>query len=197
MNRTSKSRGWKSISGVLTLLAVLSLPCMAQNLKLDRLEKLSSKASQVNNVTLEGDMLRTALQFIDKDHDRDAAEVKSMLKDLKGIYVRSFQFKNPNQYTKEDLDAIRSQLSTPAWNKIVESRDDKVGQSNEVYLMMDDGKVAGVAILVAEPLELTVVNIVGRIDMEKLSGLAGNLGIPTLKKRPKNQNSGASEGESH
>ena len=36
------------------------------------------------------------------------------------------------------------------------------------------------AIICAEPTELTVVNIVGPVDIEKLSQLEGKMGIPRL-----------------
>jgi hypothetical protein len=45
--------------------------------------------------------------------------------------------------------------------------------------------VQGLAILAAEPKELTVVNIVGPIDIEKISALEGNFGIPKLNLEPK------------
>jgi hypothetical protein len=40
----------------------------------------------------------------------------------------------------------------------------------------------GLAVIVAEPRSLTVVNVVGRIDLEKLGALAGQFGIPHLPK---------------
>ena len=42
----------------------------------------------------------------------------------------------------------------------------------------------GLAILAAEPKELTVVNIIGIIDIEKLSKLEGQFGIPDLGIEP-------------
>jgi len=36
------------------------------------------------------------------------------------------------------------------------------------------------AILTAEPRELTVVNIVGQIDMDKLGELSGKFGVPSV-----------------
>jgi hypothetical protein len=47
--------------------------------------------------------------------------------------------------------------------------------------------VAGLLVISAEPKELTVVNIIGQIDIENLSELGGNFGIPhiTTKKTPK------------
>ena len=169
-------------------MALLCLtPCArAQNarLKLDHLEKLSNKAVEVNNVTLDGDMLQLAAKFLDMDKDdEDSAQVKGFIRKLKGIYVKNFEFDEPNQYSVADVEEIRAQLAAPGWNKIVESRDKRNAENNEIYVMKDaSNNIAGVAILVAEPKELSVVNIVGPVDLDKLSSLTGKFGIPGDKK---------------
>jgi hypothetical protein len=43
---------------------------------------------------------------------------------------------------------------------------------------MTEGNRQGLALVTAEPQELTVVNIVGPISLEKLSKLGGHIGIP-------------------
>jgi hypothetical protein len=42
----------------------------------------------------------------------------------------------------------------------------------------DEHTISGVVVIVAEPKELTVVYIDGPVDMDGLSKLAGNFGIP-------------------
>jgi len=168
------------------LLCCLAGPAQAQNarLKLEHLEKLSSKAAEVNNVTLDGDMLQLAAKFLDMDKDDpEAAQVKDIIKNLKGIYVKNFEFDQPNQYSAADVEEIRAQLAAPGWNKIIENRDKRNSENNEIYVMKDaSNNIAGIAILVAEPKELTVVNIVGPVDLDKLSALSGKFGIPEEKK---------------
>ena len=53
------------------------------------------------------------------------------------------------------------------------------------------GQISGLAVLATDPKEITVVNIVGPVDLEKLSELEGNFGVPVLgidypKAKPKN-----------
>lgn len=183
-------------TGILTgaaLLCLLSLPGLAQNarLQLDKLEKLNSKASDVNDITLEGPMLQLAAKFMTMDPgDHEAAEVASILRDLKGIYVKNFEFDAPDQYSPDDVANIRSQLSTPGWTRIMHTHSTRDHETNEVYIMKDGDKVAGVAILVVEPRELTVVNIVGSINLDKLSMLSGKFGIPDEDDHPKHKHSG-------
>src|SRR5437667_786980 len=158
--------------GLLVGLALfcVALPASAQDarLKLDHLEKLSNKAVEVNNVTLDGDMLQLAAKFLDMDKDdEDSAQVKGFIRKLKGIYVKNFEFDEPNQYSVADVEEIRAQLAAPGWNKIVESRDKRNAENNEIYVMKDaSNNIAGVAILVAEPKELSVVNIVRPVDLD-------------------------------
>jgi hypothetical protein len=180
MKLISANRSRGQIVLLAAVLVLLTVPGQAQNarLELKNLEKLSSKAAEVTDVTLDGDMLQMAAKFTAHDNDKDAREVSDLIKGLAGIYVKSFEFDKPNQYTQADVDAIRSQLAAPGWNKIVESSSKHDGETNEIYLMKKDGKIAGIAILVAEPRELTVVNIVGPIDMDKLGELGGKFGVP-------------------
>jgi Domain of unknown function (DUF4252) len=167
-----------------TLYMALAIMCAAVpgfaqpgKLQLDNLDKLSAKASVVNDVTLDGALLGMATKAVESSNDPDAAQVKEAVKGLKGIYIKSFEFDKPRQYGPEDVEAIRSQL-THGWTRIVQSHDKREDALNEIYLLKDGGKVAGITILVAEPKELTVVNIVGTIDLETLGSLGGMFGIP-------------------
>jgi hypothetical protein len=161
-------------------LGFCGLPALAQNarLELKNLEKLSSKASEVNDVTLDGAMLQLASKFMNAADDPDTAEVKDIIKDLKGIYVKNFEFDAPNQYSQADVQAIRAQLTGPGWQRIVEARSEHAKEHDEIYVMKQGNAITGLAILVAEPMELTVVNIVGPIDINKLAALQGHFHIP-------------------
>ncbi|HYL91606.1 MAG TPA: DUF4252 domain-containing protein [Alphaproteobacteria bacterium] len=178
MNFLSRS---KVIRGVLLgLLAIsIALPGFAQGAKLElkNLDKLSSKASETTDIVLDGALLQLALKFMDAAHDPDADEVKSVIKFVTGIYIRNFEFEKDGQYDKADVELIHRQFSGPGWTKVIESR--SKDETNEIFVMKQGDKIAGLGILVAEPRELTVVNIVGPIDLEKVAVLAGHLGIPS------------------
>jgi Domain of unknown function (DUF4252) len=172
-----------SIGAVLLGLVFAALPALGQDparLRINGLEKLAAKASEVVDVNLDASMLKLASKFMDED-EKDDAELRQMLQNLKGIYVKSFEFEKEGQYSEEDVEAIRSQLRSPAWSKIVSVRSSKDGDNAEVYLMGSESNVRGLAIISAEPKELTVVNLVGPIDLDKLSELGGHIGVPNLK----------------
>lgn len=164
--------------------AFLALPAPAQNarLELKNLEKLKSKASEMNDISLDGGMLQMAIKVLSMSKDPDALRVRDAVKGLQGIYVKNFTFDQPNAYSQEDVEAIRSQLSGPGWSRVVASRSKHEQETDEIYVMKDGDKVAGVAILVAEAKELSIVNLVGLIDIEKLGELGGEFGIPTNAK---------------
>jgi Domain of unknown function (DUF4252) len=151
-------------------------------LHISGLEKLAAKASETVDVNLDGPMLRLASKFInDDENEKDDAALRQMLQNLQGIYVKSFEFDKEGEYSPADVEAIRSQLHAPAWSKIVSVRSKKDGENTEVYLLGTESNVRGLAIIAAEPKELTVVNLVGPIDLSKLSELGGHMGVPKIK----------------
>jgi hypothetical protein len=161
------------------------LPAYGQvaRLQLNNLEKLSKKAAEVVDVTLDGSMLKLASKFLNEDEDEDAAEVKALVAGLKGIYVKSFEFDKEGDYSDEDVEAIRAQLKGPGWSRIVGVVSKREHENTEIYMMTmgSEGSIQGLAIIDAEPKELTVVNIVGSIDLDKLSALEGHMGVPKLE----------------
>lgn len=148
-------------------------------LQLSNLDKLSEKAARVTDVTLDGSLLQFAVNLIEKvdaeDSDKDVKQLQSIIKNLKGIYIKSFEFDEASQYSKADVDAIRSQLSSPRWSKIVQSVEKRRNEYNEIYVLKNGDHVGGIVVLVAEARELTVVNLVGEVPMDKVASLAGHL----------------------
>jgi Domain of unknown function (DUF4252) len=170
------------VGAVLLGLALGAFPAFGQEparLNISGLEKLAAKAAEVVDVNLDGSMLKLASKFVDQD-DSGGAEAREMLQKLQGIYVKSFEFEKEGAYSEADVEAIRSQLRAPAWMKVVSVRSKKDGENADVYLMGSENNVQGLAIIAAEPRELTVVNIVGPIDVNKLSEIGGHLGVPNI-----------------
>ena len=177
----------------LLVLVVLSTAgtAMAQNPRIEtsQLNALAAKASETVDVNIDGSLMQLAAKFL-SSKDADEAKVKELVNGLKGIYVKSFTFENEGAYSEADLEGIRSQLRNSAWNKLVNVNSKKEG-SVEVYLMQSGGQISGLAVLASAPKEITVVNIVGPVDLEKLSALEGMLGVPELgieRPKPKRKN---------
>ena len=149
-------------------------------LKLPEFEGLADKASEVVTITLDPALLGMASSFLDSAIPSDAA-AKELIAGLKGIYVRSYTFDTDFAYPKSDVDAVRKQLSAPGWQRLVEVRSRKEQANVDIYISMDGSKANGLAIIASEPREFTIVNIVGRIDLQKFHQLEGQFGIPKLE----------------
>jgi hypothetical protein len=177
-----RPRLWKA-----AIAAALTLPLWAQDITMPvNLDRLAEHATETVDVTLDASMLQLASRFLSKD-DPDQMRVKQVASKLKGVYVRSFEFDKDGQYSKGDVEAIRSQLKAPGWTRIVGVKSAK-GENSEIYLKKNGDQIAGLVVINAEPKELTIVHIDGAIDPQELSELGGHLGIPKLD-RPRHGDS--------
>jgi hypothetical protein len=148
-------------------------------LKLPDFSALADKATEEVDISLDTGLLGLAARFMDDD-DGEQKAVKDLLSNLKGIYVRSFEFDSAGQYNRADLDAIRRQFSDPGWHRQVGVRSRREGTNVDIYVWMDGKKPGGIAVLAAEPRQLTIVNLIGAIDLDALRRLDGELGMPKL-----------------
>lgn len=163
---------------MLFLVALLTAPLYAQRVNID-LPGLADRASETVDVSLDGPMLRLASKFL-SDSDSDERTARSLVQQLSGIYVRSYEFDKDGQYDRATIDKIRSQLG-PTWQKIVNVQS-RVKENVEIYMDTRGDRSAGMLIISAEPKELTVVNLVGPIDLDRLASLEGEFGIPKVSK---------------
>jgi hypothetical protein len=173
--------------GVLAIVVSVACagPLQAQDITIPvNIERLASKAVDTVNVTVDGALLQLAGKFLSQD-DPEQKAVKSLIGGLKGIYVRSFEFAKPGEYALADLDALRKQLTAPTWARMVNVHSTRGGENVDVFLKMDKEQIAGLVVIAGEATRLTVVNIVGAIDLDQLASLSGNFGIPKLKVEPK------------
>ena len=176
---------------VLSLILISAFVTRAQDsrLQMGSLDHLAAKASQTVDVSIDERLLRIALKVF-SDNDAEEREVKKLLAGLKGIYVKSFEFETEGQFVAADIETIRTQLRGPGWSRLVGVNSRKDGNF-EVHLLMHGEQIGGLAVLHTDKKELTVVNIVGPVDLDKLARLEGRLGIPDLEietTKPKTKN---------
>jgi Domain of unknown function (DUF4252) len=167
------------------MLAVLViLPVTAQDIKMPvGLDRLSAKASEVVDVSLDGALLQLASRFL-SEKDPDEANVKRLVGGLKGVYVKSFEFDERDQYKDSDVEELRAQLRGPAWSRIVSTRSKREKENAEVFIKTEAGQIAGLVVIVTDPKELTIVNIIGSIRPEDIRDLGGHMGIPKIDLGP-------------
>ena len=167
---------------LIALLILAAVPASAQRLNLDFLNDLEERADEVVDITLDASMLRIASKFLGRDPDEKA--IRDMVQGLEGIYVRSYEFAKDGQYDRNLVNRVKSQLGAN-WKPLVTVRS-KTKENVNIYADMRGERITGLVVIAAEPRELTVVNIVGPIDIERLADLQGEFGIPHFEKE-KNQ----------
>jgi hypothetical protein len=177
---------------ILLLVSPIFAAAQAQDSKIQMasLDHLTQKASRTVDVNIDERLMRLASRFLKGEGDEK--QVKELLVGIKGVYVKSFEFETDNQYTAADVESIRSQLRGPSWTRLMNFTSKKDGNL-EVYLLLNGEQVGGLTVLATDDREFTVVNIVGPVDLEKLTKLEGQFGIPDLEiepaktAKPKNQ----------
>jgi Domain of unknown function (DUF4252) len=161
------------------LIAALVIPSAAlaqgARLQLDHLNKLAEKATETVDVSADAAMLKQAAGFLGKNSDTE--KMHQLLDGITGIYVKSFEFDGPNAYAESDVDAIRKQVSGPGWSRVVSVRERR--ELTEIYFWREKETSGGLVVISAEENELTVVNIVGRVDLAALGALG-----PMIPKLP-------------
>lgn len=173
---------FRLVTLVCTLLALPGLASAADpgRLQLPDFSALSKRATQSVDISLDPSLLQMASGVIDNNSGANGAAVNDLIRGLKGIYVRSYTFEKPGEYSKADVSAIQAQLLAPGWQPIVSTHDLKQGNNVDIYVRRSGSRTDGVAIIAAQPLQLTIVNIVGSIDLAKLAQLQGQFGVPKV-----------------
>ena len=148
-----------------------------QPFDLTTFDKLESKATSRTNITLDGQLLKLAAGLLDSADSKDSGQFKSLVGNLKGIYVRGFEFDKDGQYSAADLEPMRNSLRRAPWSRIVDVH--SAGETSEIWVAQTPAgdKFAGVAIINAEPRSLTIVYISGLIGTDDIARLNGRFGI--------------------
>ncbi|HUR98007.1 MAG TPA: DUF4252 domain-containing protein [Pyrinomonadaceae bacterium] len=149
-------------------------------LNFERLDGLEARARDVVEVNIDGKLLDLAKRVSAKTNDENAKKVAQAISGLKGIYVRVYRFENENEYNVADVNALRSQLNAPGWEKLANVRSKKNNQLVDVYTMFSGDVMSGVAVVISESKSIALVNVIGPIDIELLAELSGKLNIPKI-----------------
>ncbi len=105
---------------------------------------------------------------------KNAAEVSELIQMLNGIYVRTYDRRTVDE--QELVSYFRWKLKQDTWETLLKIKEDD--ETLEISLLFNKDKVHGIfIILIPEvPEEVTFVNIVGKIDPERVEDLLLGLG---------------------
>lgn len=175
MNSTLRRSAWMLL-GLLPVLAA----AQAGKLVIPDFGDLAKKATSSVDITLDGDMLKSASHLMGAGGGRgpNDTDVSSLVAGLKAITVRSFTFDKPDMYSQQAVEGVLAQVDVPGWRKVVSVREK--GERVEIH-MRENAEDGGLLIVSEEPTELTIVNIAGKISLDQLRQLQGHMGVPNLQ----------------
>jgi hypothetical protein len=174
------SRAVLTVTAALLLTLVVSVPAWAAKpqIRMPDFSHLKAKAVDSVDVDVGGLLLSIARRFTRDEAKTDPAI--RLLHDIESVKVRSFTFDSDDAYSKADVDAVRNQLRGPEWSAIATIHKRHPRENVDVFICVEDGKTCGLTVISAEERELTFVNIVGNIDIDRLAELEGEFGIPRV-----------------
>ena len=169
---------WKRITAtffVLISLTAVSASAQDGRLNFDKLAHLESKASQTIEVNAESPLLQLVPKMLLGGDSGEEKILKELVLSLKGVFVRHYEFENAGEFAQSDVESIRSQLR--GWSKVFGIRSKREGQIVEVHTLGEGAKLSGLVILAIGSKEVTIVNVTGQIDLEKLIEMARHFGL--------------------
>ena len=142
-----------------TLGLAMLVPAGAQMLDIN-LDAVAAKAKKKAEITLDGSTLAQALQTA-------PGKLKGSAGNISRVLVRNYEFDQPGQYSDADLDTVRKQVSNDSnWSRVISTKEEH--ESVEIYMFSKDGKPGGLLVIAAKEKELSVVHVVGSIDLASL-----------------------------
>jgi hypothetical protein len=111
----------------------------------------------------------------------DDPELVTLLHDVKAVRVYTYEVDGDAARVKEHMQAVRDRLVRQGWYQIVAVRDD--GELVDALLKMDgSASIRGLAVIVQDHEDLTLVNVIGRIQPETFGALMAELhvGVPRV-----------------
>jgi hypothetical protein len=174
-----------SLKFIFFLLFVLGSAFVAEaqdaRLRFEKLNSLEARARDVVEVNIEGRLLDLAKRVLAKSKDQDAQKVSQAIEGLRGIYVRVYNFEKENEYNPAHVDEIRAQLNAPGWEKLANVRSKKNNQKVDIYTMFTSEMMSGLAVVVSDSKSISLINVIGPIDIDLLVELSGKMNIPRIE----------------
>lgn len=149
--------------------AALSAPAWALNgakVNVD-LPELKAEADEVVEVNLDGEHLERGSKLL-AIRQGVSGSVKGLLGGLKGIYRRTYRFAAGRSYEEQPVADLKEKMSGEGWAPLLNVEDKGKKEAVTVYSYSKADGGSGVTVVSQDPSEVTVVNIVGDVDIETL-----------------------------
>jgi hypothetical protein len=162
---------YRPISIVLMWFALLGCAnAQGPQLELPDFDHLRGKATETIDISL-GSFVFFLTRHAMDDEDLQSAAVRDLLKGVKSMRVRHYEFDDDFVYSRSELDDVRSQLAARGWNTLARIRDRRKNQEIDICVALENEKITGLAIVATEPREFTIINVVGKLDVAQVAAL--------------------------
>ena len=171
-----------SIRAALALL-VLTVVAMAQAQDAEgeaalEFAALEDRADEVVKVNLWGRPLEHAKKLLGlRKNVTDS--VRGFMNGLTAVYRRTYRFRGKDA-SKDDVEPVHRQLARDGWVPLIETEDRQKPESLSVYSYSRDDEMTGMTVVSRGPDEITVLKIMGPMDLEALSAIGSGLGMPVM-----------------
>jgi hypothetical protein len=151
-----------------------------QELDLSFLKGLEAKAKESTDINLGPEQIQLLMGF----SGEGSKELLGLGKSIERVQVKTFEFDKEGMYNIADAESLRAKLKSADFVPLISVKEK--GGFTEIVMRKGPKGMRGFVIVAAEARELTVVNIVGDLDLASLGKLTGKFGIPNIQ-----MNSGA------
>jgi len=168
--------------GSLALAMMLSVPAWGfTSAKLDiDTEELKSQADEVVEVNLDGKALEQGSKLL-AVRSGISNSFKSVLGSIKGIYRFTYRFALGNPYGIDAMENLHRQMTDSGWAPMIDVQNRKESTGLTVYsYTSEDDSPNGITVISNDPSEITVLNLVGDVDLEALARVGETLGMPVM-----------------
>jgi hypothetical protein len=154
---------------VAAALLCLTACASAQQINMPSFNNLRGKATESVDLTIGPIPIALGRWVMKGSNDPDAVAAQDLLKGVKKVYVKHYEFAEDNAYSKADLDEVRAQLNTKGWSALAQVRDNKKGEDVDVFIATENDEIRGITVVASEAREFTIVNVIGTLDMQTVA----------------------------
>lgn len=149
----------------------------AQDWVPEGVQALRQEASSKTEFSLDHSMLVLASKL-----DPDDDDLRRVIAGVSGLSVHSYHFRGRWAYDPSTLGEVKEEYHAAGWKQVLNNHD-KHGDpgATDLWVRLEHRAISNIAILVASPSEVNLIEVSGSISPLDLFHLCGHFGIPKIE----------------
>lgn len=161
-----------------SLCALISLPALAQEDELKNLAgfvDFGDLSQTYGEPSIAINIGGTLLGFVSAISKESNPETSEMMGQLKGVRVFGYPISADPDVAKNKFTEVKNSLKSKGWEPVVQVNDaeDQV----MIYMKMDGANMEGLTVMTVDATEVMFINIIGKLDPEKLGQMMKNFDV--------------------